>query len=129
MYTGALFLGAARLLGGLEATMHHRALEPLRQICIGARSEPISIVKKRVVDRGVGKAGPAGLIMPGSISGGSDATLHIVLKQTSRDIAEFIGRVMEYEWGEKECGFHKHNELYHYLFLAYLRTMVSRDHR
>jgi len=96
--TGAFFLGAAGLLGGLQVTTHHRALEPLRQLCIEAGTEPASIVEKRFVDSGVGKAGPVGVFMSGGISSGLDAVLHLVEKQTSRDMAEFITRIMEYKW-------------------------------
>jgi transcriptional regulator GlxA family with amidase domain len=100
--TGAFFLGAAGILGGLVVTTHHRALELLRQVCRSAGSEPTSIVERRFVDGGISKLGSVSVVMSGGISSGLDAALHIVSRQTSSDMAEFIVRVMEYEWRGQE---------------------------
>lgn len=96
---GAFFLGAAGLLGGLRATTHHRAREVLAGICRAAGSEPVSIEDRRFVDAGLarGGAGPVAVVTAAGISSGLDAALHIVAGHTSRDMADFIARVMEYE--------------------------------
>ncbi|KAH8807445.1 ThiJ/PfpI family protein [Xylogone sp. PMI_703] len=94
---GAFFLGAAGILGGLNVTTHHRALERLGQICQSAGSQPASIVETRYVDGGLSKVGPVSVVTAGGISSGLDASLYIVSKQISKDMADFIGRVMEYE--------------------------------
>ena len=94
---GAFFLGAAGILGGLNVTTHHRAVEQLGQICRGVGSEPASIVQKRFVDGGLSKLGRVSVITAGGISSGLDASLYIVSKQVSKDMADFISRVMEYE--------------------------------
>jgi transcriptional regulator GlxA family with amidase domain len=99
---GAFFLGAAGILGGLNVTTHHRGLERLGQICREVGREPASIVKKRFVDGGLSKFGRVSVITAGGISSGLDAALHIVGKQTSKDMESFIRRVMEYESGVKE---------------------------
>lgn len=94
---GAFLLGAAGILGGLDVTTHHRGLERLSQICRDAGSEPSSIVEKRFVDGGVSKFVPVSVVTAGGITSGLDASLYIVSRQVSKDVADFIRRVMEYE--------------------------------
>ncbi|KAF5646713.1 DJ-1 domain protein [Fusarium tjaetaba] len=93
---GAFFLGAAGALDGLSATTHHRALERLGQICRAVGKEPASIVQNRFVDGGLSKNKAVSVVTAGGISSGLDAALHIVGTQTSKDMEQFIRRVMEY---------------------------------
>ncbi|KAF5572252.1 DJ-1 domain-containing protein [Fusarium pseudoanthophilum] len=93
---GAFSLGAAGVLDGLSATTRHRALERLGQICRVAGKEPASIVQKRFVDGGLSKNKAVSVVTAGGISSGLDAALHIVGTQTSKDMEQFIRRVMEY---------------------------------
>ncbi|SCV57115.1 related to ThiJ/PfpI family protein [Fusarium fujikuroi] len=93
---GAFFLGAAGVLDGLDATTHHRGLERLGEICRAVGKEPASIVEKRFVDGGLSKNKAVLVVTAGGISSGLDAALHIVGTQTSKDMQQFIRRVMEY---------------------------------
>ncbi|KAF5643194.1 DJ-1 domain protein [Fusarium sp. NRRL 52700] len=93
---GAFFLGAAGVLDGLNATTHHRALGKLEEICRAIEKEPASIVEKRFVDGGLSKNKAVSVVTAGGISSGLDAALHIVGTQTSKDMEQFLRRVMEY---------------------------------
>ena len=96
--TGAFFPGALGIFNGLHVTTHHRALEKLSELCRSmGGGEPASITNKRFVDGGLSQFGPVSVVTAGGISSGLDATLHIVARQTSQDMADFIKRVMEYD--------------------------------
>ena len=99
--TGAFLLGGAGILTGMTVTTHHRAVDVLREICErfnGKNGTPTNVVHKRYVDGGLLAGGSVRLITAGGISSGLDATFHIVSMLASSDMAEFVSRVMEYEW-------------------------------
>ena len=85
----------------MTVTTHHRAVDVLREICErfnGKNGTPTNVVHKRYVDGGLLAGGSVRLITAGGISSGLDATFHIVSMLASSDMAEFVSRVMEYEW-------------------------------
>ena len=85
--TGALLLGKAGLLDGLETTTHHAAYGLLREIV------PSCIVHedRRFVDNGR-------VVTSAGISAGIDMSLHIVERLAGSDIAKATSRRMEYGW-------------------------------
>ena len=85
--TGALILGAAGLLDGLEATTHHGALDELRRWAPTATIRPDA----RIVDNGR-------VILSGGISAGIDMSLHVVGRLLGKDQAVETARYMEYDW-------------------------------
>jgi transcriptional regulator GlxA family with amidase domain len=85
--TGALILGAAGLLDGLEATTHHGALDELRRWAPTATIRPDA----RIVDNGR-------VILSGGISAGIDMSLHVVGRLLGKDQAVQTARYMEYDW-------------------------------
>jgi transcriptional regulator GlxA family with amidase domain len=85
--TGALVLGAAGLLDGLEATTHHGALDELRRWAPAATNRP----EARIVDNGR-------IILSGGISAGIDMSLHIVARLLGMEQAVETARYMEYDW-------------------------------
>ena len=85
--TGALLLGKAGLLDGIEATTHHMQFDLLAQT-----SPTTTIVRdRRYVDAGK-------VVTSGGISAGIDMSLHVVGRllgpETARETAEY----MEYRW-------------------------------
>ena len=103
--TGAFLVAQAGLLtDGVVATTHHRAVEPLRRLCAEV-NDPVAvsptIVHRRYVDQEVSSLGVR-LLTAGGISSGLDATLHLVSRLISPDMAQFVARVMEYDvkWSE-----------------------------
>ena len=85
--TGALLLGKAGLLDGLEATTHHMQFDLLAQT-----SPTTTVVRdRRYVDAGK-------VVTSGGISAGIDMSLHVVGRllglETARETAEY----MEYRW-------------------------------
>ena len=98
--TGAGFLGAVGVLKGLKATTHHLFLDALRNI--DSSIEVVSSVTSegkpnRYVDGGINKQGKR-IITAGGVSCGLDAALFLAELKAGREAAEFIARIMEYEW-------------------------------
>jgi transcriptional regulator GlxA family with amidase domain len=85
--TGALLLGKAGLLDGLEATTHHSALDLLRQ------TAPKTVIHadRRFVDNGR-------VICSAGIAAGIDMSLHVVTRLLGPEVAEKTARQMEYPW-------------------------------
>ncbi len=81
--TGALILGAAGILRGLDATTHWSARELLR----GFGAVP---VKERVVERGK-------VITAAGVSAGIDMALHLVRRVAGDEIAQAIQIGIEYD--------------------------------
>ncbi|MCU0647652.1 MAG: DJ-1/PfpI family protein [Gemmatimonadaceae bacterium] len=85
--TGALLLGAAGLLRGLQATTHHGAFSELRDVAPETRI----LEHARVVDNGA-------IITAAGISAGIDAALHVVSRLEGLACAERTAHYMEYDW-------------------------------
>ena len=85
--TGALLLGKAGLLDGLEMTTHHVAYDLLREIV------PSGTVHedRRFVDNG-------SVITSAGIAAGIDMSLHVVGRLLGKDVAEATANHMEYRW-------------------------------
>lgn len=85
--TGALLLGAAGLLDGLEATTHHEAFDELRA------AAPAAVVREgaRVVDQGR-------IVTSAGISAGIDASLAVVARLCGAEQARETAAYMEYDW-------------------------------
>jgi transcriptional regulator GlxA family with amidase domain len=81
--TGALVLGAAGVLDGLEATTHWSALDRLADY--GARP-----VERRVVGQGK-------VITAAGVSAGIDMALHLAGRIAGSEVAESIQLTMEYD--------------------------------
>ncbi|HUR27406.1 MAG TPA: DJ-1/PfpI family protein [Planctomycetota bacterium] len=88
---GALLLGKAGLLAGLEVTTHKSALQNLAMI------EPTAKVftNRRFVDNGR-------IVTAAGISAGIDGALHLVARLQSEDTAWATARYMEYDWRPDE---------------------------
>ncbi|HJU73256.1 MAG TPA: DJ-1/PfpI family protein [Gemmatimonadaceae bacterium] len=84
--TGALILGKAGLLDGLEATTHYGAYDELRA------AAPRSRVRTdlRYVDTGR-------VITSAGVSAGIDMSLHVVARLLGMEVAQETARYMEYE--------------------------------
>ncbi len=84
--TGALVLGAAGLLDGLEATTHFMAFDELRAVA------PRTTVRTetRIVDNG-------NVILSAGVSAGIDMSLHVVARLLGADVARETASYMEYE--------------------------------
>lgn len=87
--TGALLLGKAGLLDGLEATTHHGSFDLLRQVA------PQTTVHedRRFVDNGR-------VICSAGIAAGIDMSLHVVGRLLGKEVAHKTARQMEYSWKE-----------------------------
>ena len=85
--TGALLLGKAGLLDGLEATTHHAAYDLLRGIVPSATVHE----DRRFVDNGR-------VILSAGIAAGIDMSLHVVERLLGSDIASATANHMEYPW-------------------------------
>ena len=83
--TGALVLGRAGLLDGLEVTTHHTAYDLLRNVA------PSAIVREdcRFVDNGT-------LVTSAGISAGIDMSLHLVKRLAGEQVANATTQQMEY---------------------------------
>lgn len=83
--TGALILGAAGLLDGLEATTHYGAYDELR------KAAPACVVRtdQRYVDTGR-------VISSAGVSAGIDMALHVVERLHGSELARETARYMEY---------------------------------
>lgn len=85
--TGALLLGKAALLDGLEATTHHVGFELLREVA------PTATVHedRRFVDNGK-------IITSAGIAAGIDMSLHVVQRLLGKEVAVATAKQMEYPW-------------------------------
>lgn len=86
--TGALLLGKAGLLDGLEATTHHQGVDLLREIAPAARVH----VDRRFVDNGR-------VITSAGIAAGIDMSLHVVARLLGSDVGRATAAHMEYPSG------------------------------
>lgn len=85
--TGALLLGEAGLLDGLQATTHHNALDELAEI-----APACAIVRdQRFVDNGK-------IITSAGIAAGIDTALYVVQRLLGPDTARETAEHMEYNW-------------------------------
>jgi transcriptional regulator GlxA family with amidase domain len=84
--SGALILGAAGLLDGLEATTHFGAYDELRDIAPRCQVR----TDMRYVDTGR-------LITSAGVSAGIDMALHVVARLHGDEVAQETARYMEYE--------------------------------
>jgi transcriptional regulator GlxA family with amidase domain len=89
--TGALLLGRAGLLDGLDATTHHGAIELLHQTAPRARLHP----GERFLDNGR-------VIVAAGVSAGIDMSLHVVERLLGQELAEEAASYMEYHWDRNE---------------------------
>lgn len=89
--TGSLVLATAGLLGGLEVTTHHGALDLLRA------TAPTAHVKEgvRFLDNGR-------VIVSAGISAGIDMALHVVERLLGTELAEEAAAYMEYHWDRND---------------------------
>lgn len=85
--TGALLLGRAGLLDGLDVTTHWGAIELLRETCPAARVHE----QRKYIDNGR-------IVTSAGISAGIDASLHVVGRLLGEDTARETARYMEYDW-------------------------------
>jgi transcriptional regulator GlxA family with amidase domain len=84
--TGALILGAAGLLDGLQATTHHLAFDELRSVAPRADVR----INARVVDNGR-------VVLSSGVSAGIDMALHVVARLLGDAQARETASYMEYE--------------------------------
>ncbi len=84
--TGALILGRAGLLDGLDATTHFGAYDELRAAAPACRVRS----DMRYVDAGR-------VITSAGVSAGIDMSLHVVARLLGPDVAQETARYMEYE--------------------------------
>lgn len=85
--TGALILGRAGLLDGLDATTHFLAIESLRKIAPNTRVLPGT----RFVDNGQ-------IILSAGVSAGIDMALYVVQKLQGKPVADETARYMQYDY-------------------------------
>ena len=91
--TGAILLGAAGILDGLEVTTHHFGFELLDQASQGKAKIQRG---KRWVDAGVVKEGLR-IVTSGGVSSGIDSSLHLVEMLNDAKSAESTADLLEYE--------------------------------
>jgi transcriptional regulator GlxA family with amidase domain len=91
--TGALLLGRAGLLEGLDVTTHHGAFEVL------AEEAPTARIRRdwRIADNGR-------IVLSAGISAGLDMSLHVVARLLGRQRAVATAAYMEYRWQEGDGG-------------------------
>ena len=85
--TGALLLGKAGLLDGLEATTHHAACDLLRENAPGTTVHE----DRRFVDNGR-------IVTSAGIAAGIDMSLYVVERLLEADTAKAAARHMKYPW-------------------------------
>ncbi len=88
---GALLLGAAGLLDGLEVTTHHGSLQALARLTPRARV----LSNRRFVDCGR-------ILTCAGVSAGIDGALHVVERLLGAEEARGVARYMEYDWRPEE---------------------------
>jgi transcriptional regulator GlxA family with amidase domain len=91
--TGALVLGSAGLLEGLQVTTHHGALDLLRE------TVPTARVREAVRFLDNGK-----VVVSAGISAGIDMSLHVVERLLGEEMAEETATYMEYHWDRNAAG-------------------------
>lgn len=89
--TGSLVLASAGLLGGLEVTTHHGAIDLLRQTAPTAR-----------VREGVRFLDNGRVVVSAGISAGIDMSLHVVERLLGQELAEETAGYMEYHWDRND---------------------------
>ncbi|GIL14121.1 MAG: AraC family transcriptional regulator [Chloroflexota bacterium] len=85
--TGALLLGKAGLLDGLEATTHHSAVEELR----AAAPNTILCPEKRWVDNGK-------IVLSAGVSAGIDMALYVVSRLLGAEVAAETAHYIQYDY-------------------------------
>ncbi len=91
--SGAVLLGRAGLLDGLESTTHHLVLKDLEEAAPGTIVNP----DRRIIDHGH-------VATCGGISAGIDLSLHMVNRLHGRVVGEQTARYMEYgDWKKPSC--------------------------
>lgn len=85
--TGALLLGKAGLLDGLEATTHHSALEELRAAAPNITLCP----EKRYVDNGK-------IVLSAGVSAGIDMALYVVSRLLGAEVAAETAHYIQYDY-------------------------------
>jgi transcriptional regulator GlxA family with amidase domain len=93
--TGALLLGKAGLLDGLETTTHHSAFDLLRQTAPKATCR----TDQRYVDNGR-------VICSAGIAAGIDMSLYVVERLLGQEVAAQTARQMEYPWANSRTSPH-----------------------
>ena len=91
--TGALVLGRAGMLEGLQVTTHHGALDLLRETVPSARVREAV----RFLDNGK-------VVVSAGISAGIDMSLHVVERLLGEEMAEETATYMEYHWDRNASG-------------------------
>lgn len=91
--TGALLLGAAGMLDGLEATTHHGSIGLLREVAPRARVRE----GERFVDNGR-------IVVAAGVAAGIDMSLHVIERLLGPELAEEAAMYMEYHWDRNEEG-------------------------
>jgi transcriptional regulator GlxA family with amidase domain len=91
--TGALLLGVAGLLDGLDATTHAGAMSRLGEVAPRARIRP----GVRFTDNGR-------ILTSAGVSAGIDLSLHVVETLLGEGVAEETAGYMEYHWDRNEEG-------------------------
>jgi transcriptional regulator GlxA family with amidase domain len=89
--TGALLLGKAGLLDGLEVTTHQSALGLLRAVAPAARIRS----GERFLDNGK-------VIVAAGVSAGIDMALHVVERLLGQELAAEAAAYMEYHWDQND---------------------------
>lgn len=87
--TGALVLGTAGLLDGLQATTHYGAYDLLQET-----------VPSAAVQRGVRYVDSGRIITSAGVQAGMDMSLHVIARLLGHEVAEETARYIEYEWRE-----------------------------
>jgi transcriptional regulator GlxA family with amidase domain len=91
--TGALLLGAAGMLDGLDVTTHHGSIAELRGVAPMARVRE----GERFVDNGR-------VVVAAGVAAGIDMSLHVVERLLGPELAEEAANYMEYHWDRNEEG-------------------------
>jgi transcriptional regulator GlxA family with amidase domain len=85
--TGAMTLGKAGLLDGLDATTYYGAIDNLQKMAPGARVHR----GRRFIDNGH-------IVTTAGVSAGIDGSLHVVARLLGRRVADQTAQYMEYKW-------------------------------
>jgi transcriptional regulator GlxA family with amidase domain len=91
--TGALLLGTAGMLDGLDVTTHHGAVALLREVAPKARVREL----ERFIDNGR-------IVVAAGVAAGIDMSLHVVERLLGPELAEEAAMYMEYHWDRNEEG-------------------------
>lgn len=84
---GAFALADLGFLDGLEATTHHSSIRGLRDVAPDTKV----LTNRRFVDNGK-------FVTAAGVSAGIDASLHVVSRLNSLQVAREVARYMEYDW-------------------------------